>query len=337
MPVSGAHASRSVIDAWRVTPRAAFGTRAGHPARARRAGAVAAQHRARAAAAQRVRGHAALGGDRGARGSRDRSRVAAYLADADAGRARRRAERAARKPWCARSAVAAAALIIRGAPGLGRSRVLDACVLEAKTLGATVLRASAGRHAGRLRGRARASRSTCSTRCPTSELAQRFPELFVQRPEELRPEPPTRSRSDAARHGGVETRPCGAGGCDQPLSARDQPRATAGDRGRRSAAHRRAVGRRAGRARRPRAPRSAAAGGDVGQRQPSRCTRSRCSSVAASRFRCSRFPPSKRGRCSSRCSATSTTSQCWPPRSTRSRAATRASAWSWRSTWSIAS
>jgi hypothetical protein len=34
-------------------------------------------------------------------------------------------------------------LIIRADPGLGRSRVLDACVLEAKTLGATVLRAAA--------------------------------------------------------------------------------------------------------------------------------------------------------------------------------------------------
>jgi hypothetical protein len=36
-----------------------------------------------------------------------------------------------------------ASLLLRGAPGIGRSRVLDACVLEAKTLGATVLRATA--------------------------------------------------------------------------------------------------------------------------------------------------------------------------------------------------
>jgi hypothetical protein len=36
-----------------------------------------------------------------------------------------------------------ASLLLRGAPGIGRSRMLDACVLEAKTLGATVLRATA--------------------------------------------------------------------------------------------------------------------------------------------------------------------------------------------------
>jgi hypothetical protein len=36
------------------------------------------------------------------------------------------------------------ALCFEGAPGLGRSRLLDACVLEAKTLGALVLRADAG-------------------------------------------------------------------------------------------------------------------------------------------------------------------------------------------------
>jgi hypothetical protein len=35
------------------------------------------------------------------------------------------------------------AVLLRGAPGQGRSRLLDACVLEAKTLGATVLRATA--------------------------------------------------------------------------------------------------------------------------------------------------------------------------------------------------
>jgi hypothetical protein len=35
------------------------------------------------------------------------------------------------------------ALIMRGPPGMGRSRMLDACALEAKTLGATVLRAAA--------------------------------------------------------------------------------------------------------------------------------------------------------------------------------------------------
>ncbi|HKU42371.1 MAG TPA: AAA family ATPase, partial [Polyangiales bacterium] len=35
------------------------------------------------------------------------------------------------------------ALLLRGPPGIGRSRILDACAVEAKTLGATVLRAAA--------------------------------------------------------------------------------------------------------------------------------------------------------------------------------------------------
>ena len=35
-------------------------------------------------------------------------------------------------------------VLIEGAPGVGRSRVLDACVVEAKMLGATILRATAG-------------------------------------------------------------------------------------------------------------------------------------------------------------------------------------------------
>ncbi|MFI5307362.1 MAG: protein kinase, partial [Polyangiales bacterium] len=39
-------------------------------------------------------------------------------------------------------------VLIEGGPGLGRSRVLDACVLEAKMLGATVLRASAAGASG---------------------------------------------------------------------------------------------------------------------------------------------------------------------------------------------
>jgi hypothetical protein len=43
---------------------------------------------------------------------------------------------------------AGSALMFEGAPGLGRSRVLEACVLEAKTLGATVLRAAASTAAG---------------------------------------------------------------------------------------------------------------------------------------------------------------------------------------------
>jgi len=39
---------------------------------------------------------------------------------------------------------AGGSLLLQSAPGLGRSRMLDACVLEAKTLGATVLRVAAG-------------------------------------------------------------------------------------------------------------------------------------------------------------------------------------------------
>jgi hypothetical protein len=36
-----------------------------------------------------------------------------------------------------------AALIVEGRAGLGRSRALDACVLDAKTLGVSILRATA--------------------------------------------------------------------------------------------------------------------------------------------------------------------------------------------------
>jgi hypothetical protein len=43
---------------------------------------------------------------------------------------------------------AGGALLLQSAPGLGRSRMLDACVLEGKTLGATVLRVDAGASAG---------------------------------------------------------------------------------------------------------------------------------------------------------------------------------------------
>ena len=68
-------------------------------------------------------------------------------------------------------------VLLRGAPGIGRSRLLDACALEAKTLGARVLRANA-------RGKpqdfevAVALAEHLVEALPSEELAQQFPQLF---------------------------------------------------------------------------------------------------------------------------------------------------------------
>jgi hypothetical protein len=76
-----------------------------------------------------------------------------------------------------------AALIIRGAPGLGRSRALDACALEAKTLGATVLRAAAtSQHADFAVATSLVQHLLDAL--PNHKLVERFPELFVRPPED---------------------------------------------------------------------------------------------------------------------------------------------------------
>ena len=84
-----------------------------------------------------------LSRDRRAADRRAARGLAGVPGDADPGRPRQRA-RAVAQELDARAATAAArALLIEGAAGVGRSRLLDACVLEAKLLGAIVLRADA--------------------------------------------------------------------------------------------------------------------------------------------------------------------------------------------------
>jgi hypothetical protein len=70
-------------------------------------------------------------------------------------------------------------VIIGGAPGVGRSRMLDACALEAKTLGATVLRATASGTEEPYAVALALTRHVIET-VPNAELAGRFPELFEQ-------------------------------------------------------------------------------------------------------------------------------------------------------------
>jgi len=63
-------------------------------------------------------------------------------------------------------------LLFEGAPGVGRSRLLDACVLEAKTLGATVLR---------LAGRATGSAPFSGLRALSAELLRALPHAAAER------------------------------------------------------------------------------------------------------------------------------------------------------------
>jgi hypothetical protein len=70
-------------------------------------------------------------------------------------------------------------VIIGGAAGVGRSRMLDACALEAKALGATVLRATAS-GAQEPYAVALALTQHLIEAVPSAELAARFPELFDQ-------------------------------------------------------------------------------------------------------------------------------------------------------------
>jgi hypothetical protein len=68
-------------------------------------------------------------------------------------------------------------VVLRAAPGLGRSRMLDACTLEAKTLGATVLRAKATGTQDDF-AVALALTQHLSEALPSTALDERFPELF---------------------------------------------------------------------------------------------------------------------------------------------------------------
>ena len=70
-----------------------------------------------------------------------------------------------------------AGLMVRGAPGQGRSRVLDACALSAKTLGVTVLRASAAARSDELAVALALVRHLLQT-LPGTALAEHFATLF---------------------------------------------------------------------------------------------------------------------------------------------------------------
>jgi ABC-type transporter Mla MlaB component/tetratricopeptide (TPR) repeat protein len=82
-------------------------------------------------------------------------------------------------------------VLVRGAPGLGRSRLLDACAIEAKTLGATVLRATATGEPEPF-SLARGLIEHLLAAIPWEGLRLTYPELFAPPPES------TRSQDDDA-------------------------------------------------------------------------------------------------------------------------------------------
>ncbi|HTU59032.1 MAG TPA: protein kinase [Polyangiales bacterium] len=69
------------------------------------------------------------------------------------------------------------AALVRGAPGLGRSKLLDTCALDAKTLGFTVLRATASGDLAAFSG-ARALLEHLLSALPASSVFDANPELF---------------------------------------------------------------------------------------------------------------------------------------------------------------
>jgi hypothetical protein len=68
-------------------------------------------------------------------------------------------------------------VFVRAAPGLGRSRILDACTLEAKTLGATVLRAKASGTQDDFAVALALTRHLVEA-LPSDALEEHYPELF---------------------------------------------------------------------------------------------------------------------------------------------------------------
>jgi hypothetical protein len=72
-------------------------------------------------------------------------------------------------------------VMVRGVPGIGRSRLLDACVLEAKTLGATVLRATATGEPEPF-SLARGLIQHLLAAIPPDGLCASYPELFEAKP-----------------------------------------------------------------------------------------------------------------------------------------------------------
>jgi hypothetical protein len=83
-------------------------------------------------------------------------------------------------------------LLVRAATGLGRSRILDACALEAKTLGATVLRANTGDTRDSFEVALKLTRHLLEA-VPNDVLAEHFPEL-LNRPDPGKDEPDEAAR-----------------------------------------------------------------------------------------------------------------------------------------------
>ncbi len=73
------------------------------------------------------------------------------------------------------------AAMLRGATGLGRSRLLDACALEAKTLGAMVLRANASGDTTPFAVALALTQHVCEAQ-PNRPLDAQYPELFERAP-----------------------------------------------------------------------------------------------------------------------------------------------------------
>jgi hypothetical protein len=99
-------------------------------------------------------------------------------------------------------------LLIAAAPGSGRSRMLDACALEAKTIGATVLRARAD---------AGASNEFTAAHALVEQIVRQLPELSV-------------SASAAAGIGAVLFEPAADGGGDEAALLQLKPLAAQSDR-----------------------------------------------------------------------------------------------------------
>jgi hypothetical protein len=77
-----------------------------------------------------------------------------------------------------------AGIWLAGAPGVGRSRLLDACVLEAKTLGFTVLRATASGSRDTFGSAQRLTQQLLDA-LPTLDLVSDFPYLFREQPQQV--------------------------------------------------------------------------------------------------------------------------------------------------------
>jgi hypothetical protein len=157
------------------------------------------------------------------------------------------------------------AILIQGAPGVGRSRFLDACLLEAKLLGALVLRADAADGHGDY-GVVRALCTQLLDTLPEIAFEAAAAQACVAGPRRTRALGATKRRDGAAARERRSAQGAPAAGAAR-VAARGQRATAAGAGRRRLACDRRAIGgvRRAARARREAA--SVARGGERGDRR----------------------------------------------------------------------